>query len=158
MQPSFKATEIFRDDAGHQKPTFTAYTVSKRSGKASVPKEANAAVLQGRPRQSKHFLGIPQELDWVERVSKPTKYRQVGMQHRNRPQAPTPQGQAGVNEGESMSTVGCTSTEPADKNNPITTHAPTRAPDSTTLNPPPPTMPRGKRANGDIQWRLIQHR
>ena len=87
-----------------------------------------------------------------------TKYHQVGMQHRNRQQAPLPQGLTGVNEGECMSTVGCTSIEPANKNNPITTHAPPRALDPTPPNPPHPTTPEGERANGDIQWCLVQHR
>ena len=82
----------------------------------------------------------PQKEAWAERVSPATRYRKEGRQHRKREQAPTPPGPK-VTVRRMPADRSTPKRGAARQNNPLTTHAPSRAPDRTTLNEPHPAMP-----------------
>ena len=149
MRPSFKETELSRDNTGRRSRVNSMHRIQEISKRMRAkrgpcvgtagPSPAEQAFLRNPPEIGLGGTGLDRQPNTVK----------VGTQHRNRQQAPVPQGLTGVNEGESMSTVGCTSIEPANKNIPITTHAPPRALDPAPPNPPPPTTPEG----GMGKWR-----
>ena len=92
----------------------------------------NTCITSRSPRTPSRRSG------WT-RSDKPHEYHSRGSQHRNRNHATKRDVRL---KQDCMPTVRCKSMEPASKNNPNTTHTPSRTVDPTPLNVPHPAMPR----------------